>query len=399
MKQQLILAGLTIIPALLTAAPLPPEELQLRNVIEFGTDLGVSSSMFNSRYFDGFVYVDQVNPGTQGLGRYASGWGTALMLLDNRSVLEHRMVAPFRGTNSTTYLIGSSSGATPTTTTFSRYDFQGSNRVDVASPSGQIVEGFDWVDENTIIHTSYTSGNRKNLYLVHVVAEPFALTADTRWNANGYVTTEVSTRIRNVRTGDKYKGYAYYGDNGQNIDPNFYAINLQTGTSTLLGNAGVLTTGPSFGIWTVLERNGYLYVQSTEDGIQVYPMTSATSIGPLLFTYTRDILDTIAVQSGAAYYGLDVWPDGSRFVLGSANGRVIEFGAPEVQINKVDANSVMLSWPSAVTSVAIQSSPTLVPASFVDIEQQPLVTLDGKTNSASVSVSGDQTFFRLRKNP
>lgn len=129
---------------------------------------------------------------------------------------------------------------------------------------------------------------------------------------------------------------------------------------------------------------------------KVYPMPTATTIGPLLFTYTRDMLDTIAVQSGAAYYGLDVWPDGSRFVIGSANGRVIEFGAPELQIS-LDAGGLMLSWPSAVTLVGVQSSPTLSPSAFVDMEQQPLVTYGTKTNTAVVPFSGDQTYFRLRK--
>ena len=78
------------------------------------------------------------------------------------------MVAPFRGTYATTYLLASS-GAMPATTTFSRYDFDGQNRVDVEVPGGgQGAEGFDWVDDQTIIYTIYNpSANRRRLALAH----------------------------------------------------------------------------------------------------------------------------------------------------------------------------------------------------------------------------------------
>ncbi len=253
------------------AAPLPPEQLQLRSVIDFGADLGIANSMFNTAYADGFVFANQINNGTSGFGRYASGWGTPLMLTDNRALGalgEHRMVLPFRGANKFKYLLASSSGA-GATTTFSRYDYDGSNRVDVVSPSGQIVEGFDWVDENTVIHTSYGSGNRTKLYLAQITAEPFAAVADTRWSLDGYVTTPAATRIRTVRVGDVYSNYAYFGNNGLNTDPKFYALNLADGQSTELGNAGTLTGTGSFGVWTVIERGGYLFVQTTDNGIQV----------------------------------------------------------------------------------------------------------------------------------
>jgi hypothetical protein len=50
----------------------------------------------------------------------------------------------------------------------------------------------------------------------------------------------------------------------------------------VLGDAGSLTGTGSFGLWTVVERGGLLYVQTTDNGIQVYEMNSATSLGQLL---------------------------------------------------------------------------------------------------------------------
>ena len=65
------------------------------------------------------------------------------------------------------------------------------------------MESFDWVDDDTIISTCYVSGNRNRLYLADVAAEPFALSRNTTWNANGYVTTSVShTHSQCARGGD-----------------------------------------------------------------------------------------------------------------------------------------------------------------------------------------------------
>jgi hypothetical protein len=364
--------------------------------MDFTTDLGSPNSMFNPVYADDYIYVNQINTGYQGFGRYHTGWDTPLMVVDNRGIVEHRMVMPFRGAFKNTYLIASSSGAAPTTTTFTRYNFDGTEPVSVPSPGGQVVEGFDWADDNTVIHTSYGSGTRNRLYLAKVTAEPFALEADTRWNAQGYVTTSVTTRIRNVRTGDVYSNYAYYGDAGQNNNPNFYAINLTTGAETLLGNAGTLTGGGSFGVWTVVERGGYLYVQTTDDGVQVYNMTSATQLGALVATYTKAEIDAVTGQ-GFQYWGFDVVPDGSRFIISSV-AKVYEIGAPQLKIS-VDPSYASLYWPASVTAVAVQSASTLAPGAFADMDPQPFYYQDGKTNVAQMSLGAENTFFRLRRNP
>src|SRR5688572_14660961 len=255
--RNLLPAVLSLVTVHITqAAPTPPDKLELRRTINLAGDLGIAgSSMYNPRFFDGDLYANQIN--TPGFGRYPSGSIVPALVVNSTS--EHRMVAPFRGANRAVYLLGAS-GAT--TTTLSRYDFNGENRVDVEVPGvAQTTEGFDWVDENTIIYTTYNpSANRRRLSLGRVEAEPFSVTPDTRWNAEGFINTSASTRIRNVRVGDVHGGYAYYGDAGKNESSSFYALNLATGAETLLGNAGILTGGGSFGLWTVLERGGYLYV-------------------------------------------------------------------------------------------------------------------------------------------
>lgn len=396
MKKQFVtlLPGLALLAAMSTQAePLPPEQLQLRVVFNVGADLTLAnSSTFNPRYFDGYCYVNQVNAGLKGIARYASGSNVPDFAINNSATVEHRMVTPFRGALSKTYLFGSGGAGTAT---FSRYNYDGSNRVDVAVPGDQQTEGFDWVDEDTIIYASYKSGNRTLLFLADVVAEPFAVTPNTSLGPDGYVATSASTRIRNVRVGDVYKNYAYYGDAGQNDYPNFFALNLTTGEETLLGNAGQLSGSGSFGVWTVLERGGYLYVQTTDNGIQIYNMTSATTVGSLFAEYSRYDLDAITGYTGQ-HYGFDVTSDGATLMLGSSQGQVFELGAPILHITRTNTEAV-LSWPNSVTAVVIQSSPTISPAAFTDLDPQPEVVVVEKANTVNVTIGSNNAFFRLRK--
>ncbi|HOW66868.1 MAG TPA: hypothetical protein P5186_26550 [Candidatus Paceibacterota bacterium] len=379
--------------------PLPP--LVWRNTVQLNADLSIgASSMFNPRFFDGDLYVNQIN--TPAFGRYPSGSNVPSLAVDNSMIpVEHRMVAPFRGSQASTYLLGSSSAGS---TTFSRYDYDGQNRVDVDVPGGdQTAEGFDWVDDQTIIYTVYNpSGNRKRLALAHVQADPFVVTADTRWNPDGYVTTSVSTRIRNVRVGDVYGGYAYYGDAGQNANPGFYALNLATGAETLLGNAGALTGSGSFGVWTVLERGGYLYVQTTDNGIQIYPMTGPTSLGALHATYTKDDID-LATGYTAQYYGIDVTADRKGLIIGGGVGAAYELIAqgPSVTeplvlgVTRSGAN-LILTWPAALSNAVVQSASNLSPGSFADLNPQPVITVSGNLNHATIPIGAGNLFFRLR---
>lgn len=374
--------------------PLPYDQLQLRMVVNLSSDLAITpNSIFNSRYFDGQIYVNQIN--VNAFGRYPSGSPEPDLLVNNSGILEHRMVAPFRGALSKTYLLGSGSGAA-LNFTFSRYDYYGTNRVDAPLPDAFTAEGFDWVDDNTVIYTVYTSGNRRRVCLVDLVAEPFSITRNTTWNASGNILSAATTRIRNVRVGDVYKGYAYYGDAGQNTNPGFYALNLATGVETLLGNAGTLTGSGSFGVWTVVERAGYLYVQTTDNGVQVYQMNSATSLGPLFTTYAKEWIDAITGNTQPQFWSFDVTPDG-KMILGTT-GNLYEIGPPKLNVTSL-GTELNLWWPVNVTGVLIQSAPNLAPGSFSDMATQPTPWVDGKYNKASVPITPDATFFRLRRFP
>ncbi|HPY32112.1 MAG TPA: hypothetical protein PLT00_06630 [Verrucomicrobiota bacterium] len=377
-------------------APYEAEELQLRAAMEMSQDLGtaIPTTLFNPRFFDGYAFVNQIN--TFGFGIYPSGSATPKLVVDNAGIIEHRMITPFRGAYRSTYLLGSSQAAAPGNNYFSRYDFDGGNRVDVSTPSGNVAAGFDWVDDDTIIYVAYNpSGDRKNLYLVDVVAEPFQLTANTTWNANGYAPTSVSGRIRNVRVGDVYNGYAYYGDAGVNDHPNFYALDLATGQETLLGNAGTLTGGGSFGIWTVLERGGFLYVQTTDNGIQVYSMVDATTLGSLFATYSHDLLKTITGYTREQFWGLDVTPDGRRLLL-AGTGTAYEFGPPNIFIS-LSGSDLELSWYKFVTGGIVQASDSIIAPDFKDLDPQPYIFEDGNVNKAVVPLGAESKFYRLRK--
>ena len=117
--------------------------------------------MYNCRFFDGSVYAAQIN--NYCWARFPRGSSIA-----SAAVLE--------ATGKPAWC--RPSPARPTcwppaalSLPFTRYDFDGTNPVDADLPDGQLVESFDWVDDNTIICNDYTSGNRKRLYLVDVTAE------------------------------------------------------------------------------------------------------------------------------------------------------------------------------------------------------------------------------------
>lgn len=50
--------------------PLPSESLGVRTVIDIGSDLGYTNSLYNPRSFNGKNYVVQINSGKKGLGCY-----------------------------------------------------------------------------------------------------------------------------------------------------------------------------------------------------------------------------------------------------------------------------------------------------------------------------------------
>ncbi len=134
-----------------------------------------------------------------------------------------------------------------------------------------------------------------------------------------------------MRVGKTFTGYAYYGDAGVNDNPKFYAMDRVTGVSTELGGAGQLTGSGSYGLWTVVEAGGYLYVHTTDNGIQVYKMVDATTLGPLVYTYSKSLIDSLFPgQASSQYWGFDVSADGMRMVLSGSSGRTyLIYGVPE----------------------------------------------------------------------
>jgi hypothetical protein len=73
--------------------------------------------------------------------------------------------------------------------------------------------------------------------------------------------------------------------------------------------------------------DGFLYVHTTHDGIYIYNMTDATTLGTLHTRYTKDELDALAidfVEDTVPNWGFDVVDDGSRMLLSAGIGRVIE---------------------------------------------------------------------------
>jgi hypothetical protein len=334
-----------------SGAPLPSESLKVGTVIDLGKELAARSSMYNPRSFGGRNYVVQINAPQRAVGSYAVGSTRCEALADIGNGAEVRMAGAFPAADYVLLSGGASNDF------FSRIDPNLNLKTRVLTTNLNVTpSSFDWVDEDTIIHTSYKSGLRTNLYLTDIKAEPFQVTPNTRWNAGGYVPTGTTTRIRNVRVGDLYRGYAYFGDSGVNT-AGVWAINLANGISTLLGAVNVTGDG-SWGVWTVKEVDGFLYVHTTHDGVFIYRMTDATTLGALATRYTKESLNALAKDTNPNW-GFDVVEGGARMLLSAGLGRVIEIidariaDAPNPPSGAVDVRQTsVLNWSAGARAAA-----------------------------------------------
>jgi len=321
----LILSALLLVVAVMNpalGAPMPSGSLEVRTVIDLGKELAAGSSMYNPRSFAGNNYVVQINSPQRGVGCYPAGSTLYEALADIGAGAESRMAGAFPAGDYVLLAGGADNDY------LSRIDPDLNLHTRVfATNLGIRPSSYDWADDDTIIHNSYQSGLRSNLYLTDINPDPFEVAANTSWNANGYVTTAATTRIRNVRVGDIYRGYAYYGDSGTKSAA-FWAIDLATGVSTPLGTVNVTGDG-SWGLWTVKEVDGFLYVHTTHDGIYVYSMTDATTLGDLYTQYSKEDLDALA-QDTNPNWGFDVTDGGARMLLSAGLGRVIEIVDPRL---------------------------------------------------------------------
>jgi len=310
-----VLLTLGIIPQAL-GAPLPGESLKVGTVLDIGQTLGHRNSMYNPRSFGGMNYITQINSPHRAVGGYPVGSARPEAVAAIGSGAEARMACAFPAAGYVLLAGGASNDF------LSRIDPD--LNLDSRVPATAVPvrpSSFDWVDDDTIIHNSYMTGMMANLYLTDIKADPFAVTPNKSWNANGFVTTGATTRIRNVRVGDLYRGSAYYGDSGVN-NAQFWAIDLATGLSTRLGVLPVTGTG-SWGLWTVKEMGGFLYLHTTDNGIYVYHLLNATTLGPLHTHYAKEKLNALAGAT-TQNWGFDVVDGGARMLLSAGVGRVIE---------------------------------------------------------------------------
>lgn len=288
------------------ATPLPSGSLSI------SATMPVTNSAYNPRSFDGENYALQISSGA--VSRYNAGSSIAEATYAPGN--DFRMASPFRGVDSQNYVLLAGGASN---NNFTRLDYAALNNPVTTTATGAGAMSFDWVDNDTIIFSSYVTGQRGNLYVADVVANPFTVTTTTTYLA----AVTGGSYIRNVRVGDTYGGYAYYG-NGSQTSAGYYALELATGAVTQLGTLTVSNPGGSWGLWTVKEVDGYLYLHTTDDGIYVYNMTNATTVGSLYTHYTKSELDTLTGTAGAHYYGFDVVDGGSRMLLGDTANKVIE---------------------------------------------------------------------------
>jgi len=326
--------------AVVTPAPVPAGAFKLKRKMT----LPHTGSVYNPRICDGEVFGVVIAP-PYGAGRFPDDPATPDVKVS--SIDETRMISPL-GRTSKTWILSAGGN---TTEYFSLWDYATMTEREEATTMAIQPNAFDWVDEDTIISASYKGGERNRLYLIDITADPFAVTANTAWNANGYVevTTPASPRIRTVSVGDLYSGYAYFGNAGVN-SADFWAINLADGTTTRLGTLTV-TGSSTWGLWTVKEVGGYLYLHTTHDGIFVYKMTGATTLGALVTHHTKAQIDALTGNT-APNYGFDVSDNGQRMVVGVGGVCIAEFEpvvkTPEMRWQTARPNTSSIYYGGAV---------------------------------------------------
>lgn len=322
--------GALLMVAVATAAPIPPDQLQVTSIINTTDALFGANSNYNPRHFAGNNFALQIN-NTAGVVRQMAGADEPDVALTLAGEPEARMVAPMEGGQSTTWLLLGGGANEPQ---FSRVPFNAEDSTDrtYAGPDDHEPNSFDWVDEDTIVYASYEF--RDTLYLADVVAEPFDVVPNTLWNANASVQTPAG-RIRNVRVGDVYNGFAYFAESAVATDARVFALDLQTGQSTVVTTIDDVSGDGSWGLWTVKESDGYLYVQTSHDGVYVYEMQNATTVGDLHTWYTKEDIDDLMIEAGGSVtpnWGFDVANRGSLMLFGGS-GTVIEVSVPFVTLD------------------------------------------------------------------
>lgn len=124
----------------------------------------------------------QIN--NNGLVRYDAGSevAAAVVPLDGSLGGQSRMWSPMDGGTSTDWVLlagGADEGR------FSRLPYNAENTDErvFAGPANREPNSFDWVDNDTVIYSSYEF--RDTIYLADVTADPFTVTANTTWNIDG----------------------------------------------------------------------------------------------------------------------------------------------------------------------------------------------------------------------
>ncbi|MCX7424331.1 MAG: PEP-CTERM sorting domain-containing protein [Planctomycetia bacterium] len=303
-------------------------------------------SIYNPRIYGGYNYGTNLGVG-QPFGQWKAGSSTPVFTANGPAATEQRMVGGFLGASSTTYLMATG-GANAPMNLLTRYDFDGTDPVSIACPVGDAVSTYAWTGTpNRMVYNLYKpSTSRSDLVLADVTMSPsFAVTAVTTgpWAGDPPVYTQPAGSIRTsadyiraVGTGSTYTNNAYYGSGGAGdagaagTDLNFWTLDIDSGVETLLGDFGPLvnsTLAYTNCIWTVVERDGYLYVQTAKgdnngDVVKVFHMTDATTLerdgeGNLVVVaaYTWAQLTALTGGEKLYYLGFDVSPDGSRMLI------------------------------------------------------------------------------------
>jgi hypothetical protein len=149
------------------------------------------------------------------------------------------------------------------------------------------------------------------------------VTSNTAWNAQGTVVTEAE-RIRNVRVGDVYNTHAYYAEAQTADNARIWAIDLATGESNVVNLIPSVSGSGSWGLWTIKEVDGFMYVHTSHDGVYVYGMDDALSVTPLVTHYEKEELDDL-MEDTTPNWGFDV-ADSGRIMLLGGSGKVIQIG-------------------------------------------------------------------------
>jgi len=170
-------------------------------------------------------------------------------------------------------------------------------------------------------------------------------------------------------------------------------VNQQVAARVLALNESAKTISP-------LTKSFFPFINaSTNDTIRTLQMSVAMTTRQICIAAKGEINLQNRPELGANsphevnFYTVFSHPDAQNDPTVSIGGGGVTVSASLVSAN----NSIILAWPTNATGFVVQSTDTLSPVNWADLNPQPPIVVSGNNNTAAIPLGTGNKFYRLRK--